>query len=186
MRAVLYESHHKKGNLKYRKSALSGCAKRETFGPRRYIAPSSIIHIVFSWAFGFIVPYFSLVLFKDIVRKQFPKMYTLKRFILGCTDCTLTGCTKAESLRTRWDVLSKTKTGRIITEIFQFYATYFILHFLLRTFFKRVGEPLFLLTVHPKLNFRGALKKALMVPEDRSYQTQYLAKSFPSSLASTL
>ena len=70
--------------------------------------------------------------------------------------------------------------------IFQFYATYFILHFLLRTLFKRIGEPLFLLTVHHKLIFRGALKKALMVPEDRSYQTQYFAKIFPSPLASTL
>ena len=56
----------------------------------------------------------------------------------------------------------------------------------LRTFFKTIGEPLDLLTVHPKLIFRGALKKALMVPEDRSYQTQYFAKIFPSPLASTL
>ena len=52
-----------------------------------------------------------------------------------------------------------------------FYATCFILHFLLRTFFKSFGGPLHLLTVHPKLRFRGALEKGLMVPEDRSYQT---------------
>ena len=43
-----------------------------------------------------------------------------------------------------------------------------------------------LLTLHSKLIFRVALKKALMVPEDRSYQTQYFAKIFPSPLASTL
>ena len=43
-----------------------------------------------------------------------------------------------------------------------------------------------LLTVHPKFIFRGTLKKALMVPEDRSYQTQYFAKIFPSPLVLTL
>ena len=53
---------------------------------------------------------------------------------------------------------------------FMLHAT-FILHFLLRTFFKSFGGPLHLLTVHPKLRFRGALEKGLMVPEDRSYQT---------------
>ena len=53
-------------------------------------------------------------------------------------------------------------------------------------FFKTVGEPLYLLTVHPKLNSRGALMEALMVPEDSSYQTQYFAKLFPSPLALTL
>ena len=55
----------------------------------------------------------------------------------------------------------------------------FVLRFLLRTFFKTFGEPLYLLTVHPKLNFRGALRKSLIVAEDRSYQTQYFAKIFP-------
>ena len=45
---------------------------------------------------------------------------------------------------------------------------------------------MYLLTVHPKLIFRGALKKALMVPEDRFYQTQYFSKIFPSSLVLTL
>ena len=45
----------------------------------------------------------------------------------------------------------------------------FYLSFLLRMFFKTVGEPLHLLTVHRKLVFRGALKKALSVPEDRSH-----------------
>ena len=43
-----------------------------------------------------------------------------------------------------------------------------------------------LLTEQPKLTFRGALKEALMAPEDRSYQTQYFAKIFSSSLALTL
>ena len=50
-------------------------------------------------------------------------------------------------------------------------------------FYKTVGEPLHLLTVYPKLIFRGAIKKALMVPEDRSHQTQCFAKIFPSPLA---
>ena len=42
----------------------------------------------------------------------------------------------------------------------------------LRTFFKTIGEPLHLLTVHPKLIFRSTLKKAPIIPEDRSYQAQ--------------
>ena len=75
------------------------------------------------------------------------------------------------------------KTSRIISEFLHFDATCFIIPFLLRTFFKTVGEPLHLLTVHPKLIFRGALDKALMVPEDRPYQTQYFAKILPSPLA---
>ena len=129
------------------------------------------------------VPFFSLVLFKDIVGKQLTKKYTLKKCALGSTEGALSGCTKVGSFRTRWYVLSKTNTCRIITEVFYFDATCFILRFLWRTFFKTVGEPLHLLTVHPKLIFRGALKEALMVPEDRSYQTQYFAKIFPSSLA---
>ena len=53
----------------------------------------------------------------------------------------------------------------------------------LMTFFKTIGEPLDLLTVHPKLIFRGALKKALIIPEDESYQAQYFSKIFPSPLA---
>ena len=73
-----------------------------------------------------------------------------------------------------------------LTEIFHIYVTCFILRFLLRTFCKTVGEPLYLLTVHPKLIFRGALKKALMVLEDRFYQRQYFAKIFPSPLTLTL
>ena len=40
--------------------------------------------------------------------------------------------------------------------------------------------------LHTKLIFPGALKKALMFLEDRFYQTQYFAKIFSSSLASTL
>ena len=127
-----------------------------------------------------------LVLFKGTVKKQLTKEYTLKKCTLGCTEGALSGCTKAESLRTRWYVLSKTKICRIIIEAFHFYATYFILPFLLRKFFKTVGEILHLLTLSPKLIFRGALKKAFMVPEDRSYQKQYFAKIFPSLLASTL
>ena len=83
-------------------------------------------------------------------------------------------------------VLSKTKTCRIIKEVLHFYATWFILPFLLRKFFKTVREILHLLTLYPKLIFRGALKKALMAPEDRSYQIQYFSKIFPSPLASTL
>ena len=50
---------------------------------------------------------------------------------------------------------------------------------------KTVGEILHLLTLYPKLIFQGALKKAFMVPECRSYQTQYFAKIFPSPLASS-
>ena len=153
-------------------------AKIQPFGPRRYIAPSSIIHIILSQAFSFIVPHFSLVLFKDIVRKQLTKKYTLKKGTIRRTESELSGCTKVEPFRTRWYVLSKTKTCRIITEVFYFDATCFILRFLLKTFFKTVGEPL-----HSKLVFRGALKEALMVPEDRSYQFQYFAKIFPSPLA---
>ena len=74
----------------------------------------------------------------------------------------------------------------ITTEIFHFYATCSVLRFLLRTFLKTVGEPLYLLTVHPKLVFRGAIKKVLMVLEDQYYQRQYFAKIFPSPLALTL
>ena len=102
------------------------------------------------------VPYFSLVLFKGIVRKQLTRKYTLKKRSLGCTEGALSGCTKAESLRTRWYVLSKTKTCGIITEVFHFYATCFVLCLLLRVLFKTVWE---LLHLHPKLIFRGALKK---------------------------
>ena len=45
---------------------------------------------------------------------------------------------------------------------------------------------MYLLTVQAKLIFRGALKKSLMVPEDRFYQRQYFAKIFAGSLALTL
>ena len=57
---------------------------------------------------------------------------------------------------------------------------------LIKNFFKTIGEPLHLLTVHPKLVFCGALMKALMVPEGRSYQKQYFLKIFPSTLTLTL
>ena len=60
-----------------------------------------------------------------------------------------------------------------------------MLPFLLRKFFKTVGEILHLLTLYLKLIFRGALKKAFMDPEDRSYQAQYFPKIFPSPLAWT-
>ena len=96
---------------------------------------------------------------------------------------SLSGCCKAESLRTGWYVLSKTKIYTIITEILHVCATCFILCFLLKIFFKTVGEPLYLLTVHLKLIFRDALKKALMVLEDQYYQRQYFVKIFPSPLA---
>ena len=174
---------HKKYNLRYTQTAHSGYTKREPLGSRRSIAPSSIIHAIFSLAFSFIVPYFSLVLFKDIVGKQLTKKYTLKKCTPECTEGALSGCTKVESFRTRWYVLSKTKTCKIITEVFYFGATCFILSFLLRAFFKTVGEPLHLLTVYPKLIFWDPLKKALMVSEERSYQTQYCSKIFPSPLA---
>ena len=68
---------------------------------------------------------------------------------------------------------------RIIIEVFHFYAACFILPFLFGKFFKTVEEIPNLLTAYPKLNVRGALKKAFMVLEDRSYQTQYFAKNFP-------
>ena len=132
------------------------------------------------------MPHFSLVLFKGAVGKQLTKEYASRKCTIRCTEGLLSGCTKTESLRTRWYVLSKTKACRIIIEVFHFYATCFILVFSLRKFLKIVGEILHLLTLYPKLIFRGALKKALMVLVDRSYQTQYFAKIFPSPLVSTL
>ena len=131
------------------------------------------------------MPYFSLVLFKGIVRKQHTKKYTLKKCTLGCTDGAISGCTKVESLRTRWYVLSKTKC-KIIIEVFHFDCSCFVLRFLTRTSFKTDGEPLNLLTVHPKLIFLSVLKIVFMVPEDRSHQIQYFAKTFPSLLTLTL
>ena len=121
-----------------------------------------------------------------MVRKQLTKKYFFKKCTLGCTEGALSGCTKAESLRTGWYVLSKTETCRIITEVFHFYATCFILRFLLRTFFKTVREPLYLLRVHPKLIFKGALKNAPIVLEYQYYQRQYFAEIVPSPLALTL
>ena len=80
----------------------------------------------------------------------------------------------------------KNQLGGLSQISFTFMLHVFILFFLLRMFFKTVGEPLLLLTVHTKLIFRGAQRKALMVSEDRSYQTQYFAKISPSPLALTL
>ena len=37
--------------------------------------------------------------------------------------------------------------------------------------------------VHPKLIFRGTLKKAVMVLKDRSYETQYFAISLPQPIS---
>ena len=104
---------------------------------------------------------------------------------LGCTEGALIGSTKAEFLKTRWYVLLKTKTCRIMTEVLQFYATCIILCLLLRIFFKLVGE-LHLLTLCPKLIFWGALKKVLMFTEVRFYQTQYFTKTFPNPLSLTV
>ena len=59
-----------------------------------------------------------------------------------------------------------------------FFFTLFIKNVL-----QTVGEPLHLLTVHPKLIFRSALKKALISPEDKSYKKQYFAKIFPNQSA---
>ena len=137
------------------------------------------------FSFSFIVPYFSLVLFKGN-RKTAHKRVYFKKCTLGCNEGALSGCTEAEPLRTRWYVLSKTKTCRIIIEVFHFYAICFILPLLLRKFIKTVREILYVLTLYPKLVFRAALKKAFMVSEDRPYQTQYFAKIFLSPLASTL
>ena len=82
-----------KCNLKCTQSILSGCSKIETFRPITYIAPSSIIHITFSYAFSFMVPYFSLVLFKDIVRKQLTRKYKTWRIITEgfhfCASCLI-------------------------------------------------------------------------------------------------
>ena len=96
------------------------------------------------------------------------------------------GPLKQSTFRSRWYVLTKTKTCRIITEVFHFYATCFILCLLFRIFFKTVGELLHLLTVHLELIFRGALKKVPMVPQVRFYNTQYFTKIFPNPLALTL
>ena len=65
---------------------------------------------------------------------------------------------------------------------------YYMLYFtvFIKKFFKTVGEQLHLLKLHPKLIFRGALKKALIVLEDISYQTHFFAKIFPRPLALTL
>ena len=140
--------------------ALSGCTKKFTlknlspFTPRGYIAPGSIIH---------------------------NHLYTYNihiHFTVGCTEGALLGCSKTESLRTRWYVLSKTKTCRIIIEVFHFYATCFILLFILRKLFKTVGEILHLLTLYPKLIFRCALKKNFMLPVDRSIKHNTL-KNLP-------
>ena len=46
-----------------------------------------------------------------------------------------------------------------------------VLPFLLRKFFKTVGELLHLLTLQPKFIFQGALEKSCMVLEQRSNQT---------------
>ena len=44
------------------------------------------------------VPDFSLVLFKGIIREQLTRKYALKKCTLGCTEGELSGSTKAEYL----------------------------------------------------------------------------------------
>ena len=125
--------------------------------------------------FSFIVPYFSLVLFKRNVRKQLTK------------ECTLKKCTLGQY------VLSKTKTCRMIIEVFHFYPTCFILPFLLRQFFKTVGKILHLLTLYSyrwknitPINFSGCTKEGLQGPGRQILSNTILCKNFPSPLASTL
>ena len=65
---------------------------------RIYIALSSIIHINFSYAFTFIDPYLSLVLFKGIAWKQLTEELTLKTFIQGRTEGELSECAQAVCL----------------------------------------------------------------------------------------
>ena len=109
-----------------------------------------------------------------------------KKGTLGRTEGVLSNCTKAESFRTIWYVLLKTRTCRIITEVFQFYATCFILPFLLKNVLQSSLRTTACMKLHPKLIFWSALKKIFMVPEDRSYVIQYFAKIFRSSLVSML
>ena len=105
---------------------------------------------------------------------------------LRFTEGVLSGCTKAGPLEPDGMCYRKQKLTELSQKSFTFYTTCFILRFLSRMFPKTVGVPQHLLTVHPKLIFRGTLKKAPVVTEGRSYQTQYFAKIFPSPLASSL
>ena len=65
--------------------------------------------------------------------------------------------------------MEKKKLAGLSQKSFAF-MLHVLFYALLITFFKTVGELLHLLTVHPNLILRAALKKALMVSEDRSYQ----------------
>ena len=64
---------------------------------------------------------------------------------------------------------------------YMFYFTVFI-----ENVFQNSWRNTVLLTLCAKFIFQSALKKTFIVLEDRSYQTQYFAKIFPSPLASTL
>ena len=145
-------------NLWYSQCALLGSTKKTSEGIFCYRLN---IHINFV-----------LVLFKGIVGKELTEEYTLKKCTRGCIEGALSGCTKAESLRTRWYVLSKIKACRIIIEFLHFYAACFILPFLLIKFFKTVREILHLLTLYSKLIFWGALKKVLMVSDSSVFWTK--------------
>ena len=68
----------------------------------------------------------------------------------GFTEGALPGYTKPESFRTKRYILSKF-----------YFVLCFILLFLLRNFFKIVGELLHLLILHPELIFWDAIKRAL-------------------------
>ena len=126
-----------------------------TTRPRRYIAPSSIIHISFFITLYLHSPIFSLVLFTGIVGKQLAKKYMLLKCTLGCTEGALLGCTKPESLRTKWYVLPKTKICRIITEVFHFHVTFFIKNFLQNSC--RTTKPI---NSAPRVNFFGCTKES--------------------------
>lgn len=165
----------KRCNLTYTKSALSGCTKKKHFKSRRYTAPSSISLTHFSNIFRFIVLYLNLVSFKRIAGEQLTEESTSTRYTLGCTQGALPWCTKTETLRTR---IVKSKICTNITVFFHFYTIYFILPFLFINFFKTVEELLHLRRLHPKSISSISQEKSLMIPEERSYQTQYFPKSF--------
>lgn len=165
----------KRCNLKYTKSALSGCTKKKHFKSSWYTAPSSISLTHFSNIFRFIVLYLNLVSFKRIVGEQLTEEHTSTRYTLGCTQGALPWCTKTETLRTRI-VKSKICTNISVLSLLHyiFYSIVFIYKFLQKT----VEELLHLRILHPKSISSISQEKSLMIPEERSYQTQYFPKSF--------
>ena len=88
-----------------------------------------------------------------------------------CTQSALPGCTKEESHGTR-GFYEKPKICRNIAGVFHFYISLFVLLYLLKVFSKILKELLHLITLHPKLIPWSAVKKALMILEDTSNQTQ--------------